>query len=43
LTLLEINLLAEDENGKLIALDCVMHLDDNALFRQKWAQEFVND
>lgn len=30
LTLLEINSLAEDENGKLIALDCVMQLDDNA-------------
>ncbi|MBB6063216.1 succinyl-CoA synthetase beta subunit [Thermosipho japonicus] len=43
LILLEINPFAEDENGKLIALDCVMHLDDNALFRQKWAREFVND
>ncbi|QTA38278.1 succinyl-CoA synthetase [Thermosipho ferrireducens] len=41
LTLLEINPLAENDKGEIYALDVVMHLDDNAIFRQKWAEEFV--
>ena len=43
LTLLEINPLIEDDNGEIYALDIVMHLDDNALFRQLWANEFVEE
>ena len=38
LTLLEINPFTPD---KMTALDAVVHIDDNALFRQKWAQEFA--
>ena len=40
LTLLEINPFAPD---KMTALDAVVHIDDNALFRQEWAQEFAED
>jgi len=43
LTLLEINPVAEDISGNLTALDCVMHVDDNALFRQPWAKKFAED
>ncbi|MCP5455464.1 MAG: succinyl-CoA synthetase [Thermotogae bacterium] len=43
LTLLEINPVAEDTSGNLTALDCVMHVDDNALFRQPWAKKFTED
>ncbi|AEX85481.1 succinyl-CoA synthetase [Marinitoga sp. 1135] len=43
LTLLEINPLIESEGGEIIALDAVMHLDDNAIFRQTWAEEFVDE
>ena len=43
LTLLEINPLVESKNNEIFALDCVMHLDDNALFRQQWASEFIDD
>lgn len=43
LTLLEINPLVEDINGELYALDIVMHLDDNAIFRQDWAKEFIEN
>lgn len=43
LTLLEINPLVENINGELYALDIVMHLDDNAIFRQNWVKEFVEE
>ncbi|WGS65771.1 ATP-grasp domain-containing protein [Marinitoga aeolica] len=43
LTLLEINPLVEGINGEIYALDSVMHLDDNAIFRQEWAKEFVEE
>ncbi|KAF2956120.1 ATP-grasp domain-containing protein [Marinitoga sp. 38H-ov] len=43
LTLLEINPLVEDVDGNLYALDIVIHLDDNAIFRQEWAKEFIED
>ena len=46
LSLLEINPLIVTTDGKLIALDCKMSVDDNALYRQKvlaeqrdWSQE----
>ncbi len=46
LTLLEINPLAVTTDGTLMALDCKMGADDNALYRQKelaaqrdWSQE----
>ena len=46
LSLLEINPLIVTTNGKLVALDCKMSVDDNALYRQKelsaqrdWSQE----
>ena len=46
LALLEINPLVVTTEGKLVALDCKMSLDDNALYRQKllaeqrdWSQE----
>ena len=46
LALLEINPLIVTSNGKLVALDCKMSVDDNALYRQKplaeqrdWSQE----
>lgn len=38
LTLLEINPVGVTENG-YVMLDTVMHVDDNALFRQSWAIE----
>jgi succinyl-CoA synthetase beta subunit len=41
LTLLEINPLARLKNGEIYALDAVLHLDDSALFRQKWAERFI--
>lgn len=34
-TMVEVNPLAEDENGKLLAADAKMGFDDNAAFRQK--------
>ncbi|ABR31704.1 succinyl-CoA synthetase [Thermosipho melanesiensis] len=43
LTLIEINPLAETLNGDLIALDAVLHLDDNSIFRQKWAKQFSSE
>ncbi|BBE30533.1 succinyl-CoA synthetase subunit beta [Tepiditoga spiralis] len=43
LTLLEINPLAELKDGSICALDAVFHLDDNAIYRQKWAQEFEEE
>ncbi|SHF01568.1 succinyl-CoA synthetase beta subunit [Marinitoga hydrogenitolerans DSM 16785] len=43
LTLLEINPLVEDNEGVIYALDSVMHLDDNAIFRQEWAKEFLEE
>ena len=46
LSLLEINPLITTTDGKLVALDCKMSVDDNALYRQKalaeqrdWSQE----
>jgi succinyl-CoA synthetase beta subunit len=38
-SLVEINPLALTEENKLLALDAKMDLDDNALFRQRWAEE----
>lgn len=43
LTLLEINPLAELKDGSIYALDAVFHLDDNAIYRQPWAQNFVEE
>ncbi|GAB6189800.1 ADP-forming succinate--CoA ligase subunit beta [Marinitoga arctica] len=43
LTLLEINPLVEDNKGDIYALDSVMHLDDNAIFRQEWSKEFLEE
>ncbi len=43
LTLLEINPLAQLKNGEIYALDAVLHLDDSAIFRQKWALEFSKE
>uniref|UniRef100_A0A0N5A5C5 Succinate--CoA ligase [ADP-forming] subunit beta, mitochondrial n=1 Tax=Parastrongyloides trichosuri TaxID=131310 RepID=A0A0N5A5C5_PARTI len=34
-TLIEINPLAEDVNGKVVCMDCKFSIDDNAYFRQK--------
>jgi succinyl-CoA synthetase beta subunit len=46
LSLLEINPLIVTDNGQLVALDCKMSVDDNALYRQKvlaeqrdWSQD----
>lgn len=41
LTLLEINPVGVTDNG-YVMLDTVMHVDDNALFRQVWAIEQMN-
>ncbi len=41
LTLVEINPIARELNGELVALDAVFHLDDAAIYRQKWFEEFV--
>ena len=41
LTLLEINPLAKSKDGNIYALDAVLHLDDSAIFRQKWAKRFI--
>jgi succinyl-CoA synthetase beta subunit len=50
LSLLEINPLIVTTDGKLVALDCKMSVDDNALYRQKalaeqrdWSQEDAKD
>ncbi len=50
LSLLEINPLIVTTDGKLVALDCKMSVDDNALYRQKslaekrdWSQEDVKE
>ncbi len=50
LALLEINPLIVTTEGKLVALDCKMSIDDNALYRQKslaeqrdWSQEDVKE
>ncbi|MGM0641670.1 MAG: ATP-grasp domain-containing protein [Thermotogota bacterium] len=41
LTLLEINpLVITANNNKIYALDCVMEVDDNALYRQEWINEY---
>ena len=37
--LLEINPFIEAEDGELVALDCKMSFDDNALFRQGYVAE----
>jgi succinyl-CoA synthetase beta subunit/citryl-CoA synthetase large subunit len=42
-TLAEINPLALTEDGKLIALDCHLDIDDDALFRQKDALQKQNE
>lgn len=49
-TLIEINPLAEDSNGKLLCLDAKMRFDDNAEYRQKevfcyrdWSQENAHE
>ncbi|MDN5341697.1 succinate--CoA ligase subunit beta [Oceanotoga sp. DSM 15011] len=41
LTLLEINPIVETQDDEIYALDCVMHVDDNAIYRQKWSQRFL--
>jgi succinyl-CoA synthetase beta subunit len=38
-SLVEINPLAITGDGKLVALDAKMAIDDNALYKQKWAEE----
>jgi succinyl-CoA synthetase beta subunit len=38
-SLVEINPLALTEENKLLALDAKMDVDDNALYRQRWAEE----
>ncbi|ANQ53096.1 succinyl-CoA synthetase subunit beta [Thermosipho sp. 1063] len=43
LTLLEINPLVKTKEGNIMALDAVLHLDDNAIFRQQWAKKFVHE
>ncbi|CAI2723118.1 unnamed protein product [Schistosoma spindalis] len=49
-TLLEINPISQDINGKVVCMDCKMNFDDNAAFRQKeifaqrdWSQEDERD
>lgn len=41
-TLLEINPLVEDENGKIFALDAKLSIDENALFRQSEICQFYD-
>jgi succinyl-CoA synthetase beta subunit len=41
-SLLEINPLVETENGDLFAVDAKFTLDDNALFRQPWIEQWYD-
>lgn len=43
LTLIEVNPIGRLSDGRLMALDAVLDVDDNALWRQQWAQPFVPD
>lgn len=40
-TLAEINPLAKTDNGRLVALDCHLDIDDDALFRQTHIKEII--
>ena len=40
-TLAEINPLAQTDDGRIIALDCHLDIDEDALFRQSFIQEIV--
>lgn len=42
LTLLEINPIVENNKNEAYALDCVMTVDDNAIYRQEWAKKYDN-